>query len=354
MNIELPLTSGKPVLQASLKSEPSDFIVREQLEFEFDNLGEHLYLHVRKCGLNTNDVVQHLQKQFSCHSVDIGVSGLKDKKAVTDQWFSVRTPKTLLDAGVELSGFSGAPREGEFKVLESHRHSKKLRRGAHRQNHFIITLRQVEPLESDQTATLQKSLAQRLAHLQKHGFANYFGPQRFGHNAQNLVKAERLFKQPKWKVSRSQRSLYVSAARSQLFNAVCAERVNRGDWNQPLHGEPMLLDGSNSFFIYDGADNAVVTRCAQHDIHPTGPLWGRGTPIANDACALLENAVLKPFNSFTDGLEKVGLEQHRRALRSQVTDVQCEWISNQVVKLDFKLLKGVYATSFLSEFMINC
>jgi len=47
------------------------------------------------------------------------------------------------------------------------------------------------------------------------------------------------------------------------------------------------------------------------------------------------------------------LEQQRRALRTHVHGLRSQWISDDAVKLDFKLLKGAYATSFLSEFMIN-
>jgi len=99
--VELPRGWGEPITTARLKSTPDDFIVRELLNIDFDEQGEHVYLYIRKCGLNTQDVVEQLQRLFRCASVDIGVSGLKDKNAITEQWFSVRSPMELSDTPIE-------------------------------------------------------------------------------------------------------------------------------------------------------------------------------------------------------------------------------------------------------------
>ena len=359
MKIDLPASLGQPLMQANIKLAPSDFIVKEQLGFDLDHTGEHLYLHIRKCGLNTNDIVTKLQTIFECRSVDIGVSGLKDKNAITDQWFSVRTPKNIDEISMGNQSLpSGTkevivPMEGEYVLLEAPRHSRKLRRGAHQYNQFIITLRNIKASENDAAGQLPLLLQQRLNLLESQGFANYFGPQRFGHQAQNLVKADRLFKSPKRKISRAQRGILLSAARSQLFNEVCAERVRQGSWNKPMHGDAMLLTGTNSYFSNDNTDKTVNSRCDAHDIQPTGPLWGRGKPLTTAESQVLESTVLGPYKAFMHGLEHAGLEQQRRALRAHVHSLQHEWIDDQSVKLNFKLLKGVYATSFLGEFMIN-
>jgi len=360
-----------------IKSSPSDFIVQEALGFGFDGQGEHLYIHVRKCALNTNDVIENLQIQFQCRSVDIGVSGLKDKHAITDQWFSVRTPKDLVDTDLrcvpqkplsdESDSVSLTVPEGQFCVLESQRHSRKLRRGSHKHNRFIITVRDSESMSRG--GSLSKTLDKRLQFIQDNGFANYFGPQRFGFDHQNVSAAERLFANPNRKISRSKRGLLISAARSQIFNSVCAERIKAGNWNVPLDGEPMLLNGTQSFFINharserigaglsddcnDASLNDIVDRCQRHDIHPTGPLWGAGATLAMGECKQLETGILQLYTTLTKGLENTGLKQQRRALRANVGSLTWHWQNPSIVTLDFKLLKGVYATSFLSEFMIR-
>lgn len=359
MKLDLPASSGEPLMQASIKLSPNDFIVKEQLGFELDQSGEHLYLHIRKCGLNTNDILAKLQSAFGCRSVDVGVSGLKDKHAVTDQWFSVRSPKNIDEITIDKQAVVVQAKEeaqlleGEFVLLDAQRHSRKLRKGAHQFNQFTITLRNIDATNNEVSDQLAMQLQQRLNAIESQGFANYFGPQRFGHQAQNLVKADRMFKSASRKISRAQRGIMLSAARSQLFNVVCAERVRQGNWNHAMHGDAMLLTGTNSYFTNDNTDNSVNDRCASHDIQPSGPLWGRGEPLTVAECQVLESTALQPYETFMQGLESAGLTQQRRALRAQVHALEHEWIDKQSVKLNFKLLKGVYATSFLGEFMIN-
>ncbi|MCL4147026.1 UNVERIFIED_CONTAM: hypothetical protein GTU68_027254 [Idotea baltica] len=233
--------------------------------------------------------------------------------------------------------------EGEFGWLASHRHSRKLRRGAHQHNNFSITVRDI--------ANVGQRVDHTVSQTQGAGFANYFGPQRFGINYQNLPKAKTYFSNSKRKITRTQRSLLISSARSQLFNRVCAARVKAGTWNEPLLGEPMMLSGTHSFFTNDGSDD-VVMRCSRHDVHPTGPMWGSGESLALADCKQMESYVLRDDITFLQGLEKAGLKQQRRALRATVNGLSWQWQSPEIVTFHFKLLKGVYATCFLSEFMI--
>ncbi len=359
-----PATSGKPIIAADFKSSPEDFIVREQLDIPFDGQGEHAYLQVRKCGLNTHDILATLESVFKVKSVDVGVSGLKDKNAITDQWFSVRTNRTLNELGLPTVASLGgdadsAVAEGEFVVLNYHRHSRKLRRGAHSANEFVITLKNVVALDNKlDSHSLPAAIETRLLKLQHNGFANYFGPQRFGIGGQNLIKAERYFANSRKKISRRQRGLLLSAARSHLFNNVCEARVRSGTWNTPLLGEPMQLHSTNSYFLNEvdlnsTTINDVHQRCARLDIHPSGPLWGEGDPLSLHDCKEFEDNILGCDASFTAGLAKAGLKQQRRALRACTERLQWHWPESNMVTIQLELLKGVYATSFLSEFMIN-
>lgn len=372
---DLPRAWGEPLATGRIKTSPGDFIVREVLDIDFDGQGEHVYLHIRKCGLNTHEVEEQLQRQFRCGSVDVGVSGLKDKNAVTDQWFSVRSAMNLNETSLNTVDVKFSVPVGEFVVLESHRHSRKLRRGAHRNNRFILVVRELAASDLNAART---EIDHRLGIIAEHGFVNYFGPQRFGFGQQNLVKAERYFSNPKRKISRVQRSLLISSARSLLFNRVCAERVKQSSWNVPMPGEPMLLSGSHSFFVNTDLpdkmpDNTVppdlpenggtqhmnanevniAERCRVHDVHPTGPLWGEGEMLSVGDCQQFELEILKGYKTFTDGLEKARLKHQRRALRAEVEQLQWHWGDSGVLTLDFSLAKGVYATSFLSE-LVTC
>lgn len=334
--IATPAASGPALLEASMKSAPEDFIVNEQLDVTFDGTGEHLWLRVRKRNLNTQDVLEAIQRCFSVQTVDIGVSGMKDRRAVTEQWLSVRTDKQaeLLQAP-------------NLSVVESARHGRKLRRGTHSANQFEIVLQQVNLLaDADRDA-----VAARLTVIEQSGFPNYLGPQRFGRGGQNLVRAQHWFRNRRKKrpPSRPQRSLQLSAARSALFNAVCAARVEAGNWSTLLPGEPAVLAGSRSFFVAEPDDVDAQQRCSHHDIHPSGPWWGKGAVLASGECLELESAILAQFADLCKGLEAAGLTQERRALRAIPEALSHEWLGDGALKLRFTLGPGIFATMLLAE-----
>ncbi|BFM04036.1 hypothetical protein Psyaliredsea_26830 [Psychrobacter alimentarius] len=86
-------------------------------------------------------------------------------------------------------------------ILAQHWHNKKLNRGTHKANEFIITLRNVRyetGLEntSEQTHLAKQQLEQHLKTISETGVPNYFGPQRFGREGNNVREALALFARP--------------------------------------------------------------------------------------------------------------------------------------------------------------
>ncbi len=343
----LPRAFGENVLDGSLRAVPSHFLVSEQLGFSPIGDGEHQYLQIRKCHLNTHDVLERLQEAFRCGSADIGVSGLKDKNAITDQWISIRSPLQAKDVlpGDFFTQSDAAPEPGRFAVLQHARHTKKLRRGAHQSNAFVITLSNL----IDLSASKKNRIEHRLNLIAERGFPNYFGPQRFGNKQRNLVLAKAYFRQPRKKISRTKRGLILSAARSSLFNLVCATRVQQDNWWAAIPGEVLSLDGTRSFFSCDIPDKEIEMRLASFDIHPTGPMWGRGASTVTGQCAQLEDQALETQQDFCIGLENAGLKQERRSLRARPEAMSWQWSDEQHLVLRFNLATGVYATSLLSE-----
>jgi len=61
-------------------------------------------------------------------------------------------------------------------------HKKKLKIGSVAANEFTIVLRNIHPVEPDK-------IESRLEQINQFGVPNYFGPQRFGINNQNISKA---------------------------------------------------------------------------------------------------------------------------------------------------------------------
>ena len=98
---ELALSNTQAVASGTLKQQPSDFVVTEQLGWEPIGEGEHIYLWVSKTGRNTRFVLTELARYSNIRERDISYSGMKDKQAMTKQWFSLHVPgksigKTLL------------------------------------------------------------------------------------------------------------------------------------------------------------------------------------------------------------------------------------------------------------------
>ncbi|VAX01710.1 tRNA pseudouridine(13) synthase [hydrothermal vent metagenome] len=333
-----PRVSGKPVTSAVIRSCPEDFQVDEILNFEFDGEGEHLLVHVRKRNQNTADVAQKLARHAGVKVRDIGYAGLKDRNAVTTQWFSVWLP------GKPDPDWSAFENE-DLQILNSQRHRRKLQRGALQGNRFVIVLRDIEFEEPTDKETLE----QQLAVIQKQGVPNYFGEQRFGRGGKNLSEAVAMFNGRRVK-ARHLRSLYLSSARSFLFNEVLAARIAAGSWLQVLPGEVLMLAGSRSFFVADELNKEIEQRLMSGDVLPSGPLWGRGELASQQDAEVLEQNALAGQAVYREGLEAAGLKQERRALRLAVSGFQWQWLpEGKNLQLCFELSSGCYATSVLRE-----
>ena len=324
----------KPEVSGVIRTQPEDFQVDEDLGFDLSGEGEHACLHIRKRNANTDFVAKQIVRLAGVKNMDVSYAGLKDRHAVTTQWFSVYLSSKPEPDWSQLNS-------DEVEVLEVVRHNRKLRRGSLKGNHFKLVVRE---LDGD-TSTLE----QRLQNISSMGVPNYFGEQRFGRD--NLAKATGLFNAEFKVKDRNKRSMYLSAARSAIFNEVLSLRVAASNWNQAVAGDLMMLNGSHSVFSVEGVDEEIKRRIAEFDIHPTGPLWGRGRlPSAADA-QQLEQKCADNFALFCDGLEKAGMKQERRALRLPVSNL--EWqLDDHSLTLSFFLSSGSYATSVLRELLL--
>ncbi|HVF35134.1 MAG TPA: tRNA pseudouridine(13) synthase TruD [Candidatus Saccharimonadia bacterium] len=326
-----PQAHGPPPLVATLKARPEDFVVEEVLGFAPSGEGEHAFLTVEKRGANTEWVARRLASHAGVVPMAVGFAGMKDRHAVTRQHFTVQLPR---GAAPDWSALG----EAEFRVLAATRHSRKLKRGGLTGNRFEIVLRDVR---GDVAAAHE-----RLDAIERRGVPNYYGEQRFGRAGGNLVAALAMFAGAR--TSRAERSILLSAARSALFNRVVAARVADGSWNRPLEGDVFQLDGSGSIFGPVPLDDTLRERCRDLDIHPTGPLWGRGGLRSGGAVAALESGIACAEPALVRGLEAAGLEQERRSLRLAVRRIE-RTFSGDSLTLAFELPAGGYATTMLRE-----
>lgn len=331
MSDTLPYAHGGPALRGRLRSVPEDFVVDELLGFAASGAGEHLLVRVEKRGANTDWIARQLAAWAGVSPAVVSYAGIKDRHAVCRQTFSVQLPgRPDPDPAALVSS--------EFRVLSMARHSRKLQRGALTGNRFEIRLRDVAG-DRDRAARQLDAVAAR-------GVPNYFGEQRFGRAGDNVEQARAMFAGRR--VSRPERSLLLSAARSQVFNAILAERVASGHWDRGIAGDVFQLDFRGSLFGPEPLDDALVERIAAGEIHPTGLLPGDGENRVTDDALVIEDAACAAYADLCEGLRKARVEVSRRALRLRPRDFAWRFEGEDLV-VAFELPAGAYATSVLRE-----
>jgi len=326
---------GEPSVHGLIKQAPSDFQVTERLGFDLTSDGEHDFLWIEKESSNTLWVARALAEHANIPLRDVGYSGLKDRHAVTRQWFSVRRPSGI---GTDWTTFA-VPK---IRILKAARHQKKLKRGVHTANHFRIAIRGGD-FEFEE-------IVGKLKLIQARGVPNYFGEQRFGRRLGNIDLAKRMFAGAR--LPREKRSLALSAARSWIFNELLSERVLADNWDKQISGDIMNLDGTNSVFVPDQFDDELRNRVASMDIHPTGVLWGEGGLIVTGDAGKLEHEIAMHYEGLARGLVNARLKKARRPFRIAVQDLTWE-IGDTVIWLTFNLGKGSFATSVLREIVAD-
>ncbi len=280
-----PRTAPPPLAGAALRSAPEDFEVEEQLPFALSGQGEHVWLKIRKRGVNTDRVAQALARAAGVPRRAVGYAGMKDRHAVAVQWFSVPNYFGEQRFGRDSANVERARAMFAGEVIRD-RHLRGLYLSAARAFLFNDVLARRVADGSWNTALDGESA-----------------------NAPSLARGPRL---------------------------------------GPF-GEAFILDGSRSYFLDDGTDAALPQRLAQGDTHPSGPLWGKGEPPTRGVARGLEEETAARYAELADGLAQAGLRQERRALRVFPREIAAGWLDAATLQLRFVLPPGSYATAVLRE-----
>lgn len=407
------LTHHIPGVGGRIKHRPEDFLVAEQPLYQPSGQGEHVYLFIEKRNQSTSDVVRRLGKLFRVGRRDIGYAGLKDKFAVTQQWFSVlqRDPGEVR-RGIERMEFT------PFKLIRHARHGNKLRRGHLKGNRFVIRIRDA----AADGAARAREILQRLA---AQGVPNFVGEQRFGyrHNNHQLGRllllgqwqafihellgrprdfetpdtqaVRRLYERGEYQaaldgwprqlrqdrqaldalrrgwtaqqaaaaIEQQQREFLLSAMQSHIFNQVLNLRLREGCFDQLLPGDLAWKHDSRAVFLVDQPaaqlENAPGGRVQNLDISPSGPMWGpdmirpEHTPLQNETAAL---HAFDLSEQDLNGNELARIEGSRRPLRIPLSLPELTTGSDEIgafLRVSFDLPRGAFATIVLREIMKN-
>lgn len=242
---DLPYVS-KGSVGGTLKQSCEDFQVTELLEVEplpADAENFHWWLRVRRSGLTTREVQEAMASKLGLDDFrDVGVAGLKDKRAVVTQWMSVPSHSPGLKRKIVVEDLDF------YETLEVHKCRGKLKRGRHTGNAFRVVL-----------SGCRGSLSEALAIAAKlPAIPNYFGQQRFGKGASTALAGGKLvLGKKKFRKRNPVHSFAVEAFGAMLFNIWLGDVVSSGvppdDRHGPLfgcklqlrEGEQAVLDKAN-------------------------------------------------------------------------------------------------------------
>jgi tRNA pseudouridine13 synthase len=290
--------------------------------------------------LTSPEAAKRLARALGRRPSDVGLAGLKDRHAVTEQWLSVPDVDPAQTRSLAVPG---------VEVLEARCHPHKLRTGHLKGNRFAVRLVEVGPEAQSHAAAV-------LAQLEREGMLHLYGPQRFGRGGQNLAEGLTLLRGSlRGGGQRRQRRLLISAVQAALFNDYLARRLEAGSLQIPWEGEVCRREPRGGLFRWEGGDDDPATmaaRLAAGELQLTGPLFGpKMRPVATGPAAALEAQTLQAA-----GLETADFARWRRLApggRRPLTvlprEVSVEQPGPGRLWLCFTLPAGAYATVLLRE-----
>jgi tRNA pseudouridine13 synthase len=335
----LPFLTAGPGIGGAIKQSPEDFFVDEIPAYDASGKGDFLFLHIEKRGIPTPDLLRHIEQVLSLKQFDIGCAGRKDANAISRQYVSVPASASDLIDKIDSD---------QIKVLSAERHTNKLKTGHHRGNRFRIVVRNA-------VADAIQFAGALIAEIERHGFPNYFGDQRFGNAGTTddlgfrMLRGERVRR-----MSRDGLRFTLSAVQSRLFNAWVADRISDGLSRQVLDGDVMQVTTSKGPFVVTD----VAVEQARYDNHETvlsGPIFGPKMKQPEGIPGEREQAILDRFDLPREAFGKF------KKLTSGTRRPMVVWPDNLAmqnvekgIEFSFTLPSGVYATCLMREIQKPC
>ena len=349
----LPCLTTTPGIEGQFRNQPEDFSVEELPLYETSGEGEHAMLFIEKRDITTPRLVEVLSQSLGISDREIGVAGRKDRFAVTRQFVTV--PARSLDSldpeqvteQLQLGEQLG-PGES-IRVLTVDRHRNKLKTGHLAGNRFEIVLRDVSVSAGEPFEVAQETCRQ----IDRSGFVNYFGEQRFGHSDNSDEVGLRLLRGEKSRrLNRGALRFTMSAVQSRLFNEWAAKRVDDELAATVLPGDIMQVIESGGCFNVD--PDEVATEQSRFDLRetvPTGPMFGPKMKTPAGEAAEREKAILESAGLTGDEFAKFHkvAAGARRPLLVWPKNLTVKQTSQSVLEFSFTLPAGTYATSLLRE-----
>jgi tRNA pseudouridine13 synthase len=321
----------------TLKSKPEDFIVEEIADIKIGE-GRYAIIKATKTDMTTFKAVDLIAKRLNKKTNDIGYAGIKDKHAITTQFFSIKHANKKT---VEKLTFD------RMDITYIGQAQEPIRLGQLKGNHFTITVRNLEkPLRP------------------LHWFPNYFDSQRFSENNIAIGKAiihgdfrqaiELILSYEQDKESHIEQSikiqlqtspnnyvgaltslqkkllmLYVGAYQSYLFNTMLAQHIMATHEHETVKESFGILAFTN-----------------EESIQPylKLPLIGFSTDETEEVQQILKEENITTRSFIVRAIPEATSPGTMRDAWMTIDDLKIEPHKNKIQHLSFFLKKGCYAT----------
>lgn len=364
------------IVQAKLKHKVEDFIVEEigdkwdarvSEEFKQPEIviadGEpkdFLWCEMEKKDIDHFSAIKEISNILNKRSDEIGYAGTKDKKAWTSQRISIFQPdpekiKGFKHPNIILKNFKWNKRKIKMGYLEG--------------NHFKITLRDIDKKGAMKITKNIRGMD---------WFPNYFGPQRFGINGNN-VKIGKLIIKRKFekaikeisednlrqgeylkyhleknpgdflgalkRVDRKIMLMYIHSVQSKIFNDILELALDEGlNFSQK----------NNKRGYSGGSQKQGQTSCL---------LMGYKSRFFDGRLGEIEQQVLSSHNLTLEDfdIQEIPYLRIKGSFRKAVTEIKDleietsddeDFVGSKKIILEFTLPSGVYATTFLENFFV--
>lgn len=363
-----------------IKEKPEHFQVEEVVDDIFKGK-KCVIFKIKKRGLETEEAVDKIAKAFGISRGKIGFAGNKDKEAVATQYISVELKENenikekikdikIKDVEIEFVGYG-----------------RRIKLGMLKGNRFKILVK------VDDVGEALEKLKNILKEIdEKDGFPNYYGEQRFGKEAINVLIGKLLLNKnfgevfeylkhtkyrkiveygyKKYKDYRkaifslpyTTFGLFIRAYQSYLFNKVLSRRIENGlPLNEAFEGDIVckVKDGSpirNRFFEVTKKNVTDVNKkLKEGKLMVTGAIFGINAKIADGIMGKIEREVLEEENI---NIQNFNLKKKeyggRRELLMKPLEFDYEIDKKEKgILFKFFLPRGCFATSLLREIMKN-
>ncbi|WP_459814330.1 tRNA pseudouridine(13) synthase TruD [Campylobacter concisus] len=351
-------------IEAYFSKNSDDFVVREIPLYEFSGDGEHLIVEISKKDMTTQEALHVLSEVTGAKMRDFGYAGLKDKQGMTTQFISMPCKFES-----NLANFS----HEKMKILSLNVHKNKLRIGHLKGNSFFIRLKKVLPSNA-------KKLEQAFVSIDKMGYANYFGYQRFGKFGDNAETGLEILKNGTINGKKSKNpklnDFLISAYQSDLFNRWLSKRVEISRFAQDfslgelaqiypyldnailknlksqkrffklIEGEVLGHYPHGKYFLCEDLD-AEGARFDARDITSCGLIAGAKAYESQGAARAVEDQIFAQVNEY-----KAKMTGSRRFAWCYLEDASYKYNEEKAhFTINFTLQKGSYATVVLEEIL---